>query len=478
MQLRPLMFVIPPLDFLEDKGLQDELLANGVQDLMLGYFRLFDDFPATGRERPPTGEELNWWAYFEDRPGADNPVVSGPYTEGRFVRGYYTTPRRGRLVAPFHPTLELYEGLGVVPPDMPAGLEAKSERLQRLVAGLSSRGFRVYTFGSSDGPEHWLEAQPPCINNPRYDGYIGARLQDYYLHFPTIVGCVTDGPGYGYEITPGFRGGGQLFAPLCTCVHCQEKARAMGMNLAAMQAAAERIKQALHGLSPAQVDLFLESQQGILDALALLFEDPAAIDLLRFKTASVEDSIARIYRAIKAANPKLQYGICPRLPCFAAMQGCNFRRLSQVTDFIQSKHYLWMGGFDGFKGTLARYVQTLREWNPSLDDARLEALICRLLGVRLPDDYRVSDFERPAPKRFFDEVVYRESRKMLQRIGDADKISPFVGLEHGGILLTAEELHYTLQAIADAGLRRFTYFILNSVSDEIWAVIREFTAVE
>lgn len=65
---------------------------------------------------------------------------------------------------------------------------------------------------------------------------------------------------------------------------------------------------------------------------------------------------------------------------------------------------------------------------------------------------------------------------MLQRIGDPEKVSPFVGLEHGGIWLTAEELRYTLQAIADAGLRRFTYFILNSISDEIWEVIRAFTA--
>jgi len=135
-----------------------------------------------------------------------------------------------------------------------------------------------------------------------------------------------------------------------------------------------------------------------------------------------------------------------------------------------------MEGIDGFKGTLARYMRTLREWSPALDDARLEALICRLLGVHLPSDYRVRDFERPAPKRFFDEVVYRESRKMLQRIGDPEKISPFLGLEHGGILLTAEELKHTLQAIADAGLHRFTYYILNSISDEIWEVMSKFTA--
>jgi hypothetical protein len=446
---------------------------------MLGVFRLFDEY-----ERPPAAapaggsraDEGNWWSFFEDRPARDNPVVTGPYASGRFVRPYYATPRRGRLVPPFHPTRELYDGLGVVPPDLPAGLEAKAERMQRLVAGLSARGMRVYTFGSSDGPERWLEQEPYCINNPRYDQYIGARLHDYYLHFPSIAGCVTDGPGFGYEITPGFRGGGQLCAPLCKCAHCQAKASALGADLDAMERATRRAQQALHGLTPAQVSLFLESQQGVFDGIDLLFEDAALVDLLRFKTASVEGSIARIYRAVKAASPGLQYGICPRLPCFATMQGCNFRRLAQVTDFIQPKHYLWMDGFDGFRGTLARYRQTLREWNPLLDDTLLEALILRLLGVSLPDGYHIDDFSRAAPQSFFQEVVHRESRKMLQRIGDAKRISPFVGLEHSGIWLTPEELRFTLRSIAEAGLTRFTYFILNSIDDDIWRVITEFTA--
>lgn len=481
MRLRPLVFVIPPFDFLDDERIQDELIAGGVRDLMLGWWSLFDDRPG-GNSPVLTASGVvdhtmrNWWSLFEDWPDGDGPAFSVPETTGRFTRAYYATPRRGRLVAPFHPTEQLYAGLGVVPPDLPAGLEAKAERFQQMVARLAAKGVRVYSFGAADAPAQWLEQPPACINDPRADGYTCARLHDYYRHFPTIAGCVTDGPGYGYEITPGFRGGGQLFAPLCTCVHCHTKARALGVDLAAMQAAATRLQHLLHDLSPAQVDLFLESQQGIIDAIDLLVEEPAVIDLLRFKTASVEDSIARISQGIKAIDPALQYGICPRLPCFAPIQGCNFRHLSRVTDFIQAKHYLWMGGYDGFKGTLARYVQTLRAWNPAVDEARLEALICRLLGVRLPADYRVADFERPAPTAFFDEVVYRESRKMLQRSGDPERISPFVGLEHGGIWLSAAELRSTFQAMVDAGLTRFTYYVLNTITDEVWDVMTEFTA--
>ena len=173
----------------------------------------------------------------------------------------------------------------------------------------------------------------------------------------------------------------------------------------------------------------------------------------------------------------MEYGICPRLPCFAPFQGCNFRRLNRFCDYNQTKHYLWTGGRDGFRGTLERYRNTLREWNPALGDDRIEALICRLLGVELPADYRIADFDRPAPWSFFEKVVYRESRKMLFRIGDPERISPFVGLEHGGSpWMTAGELDFLFRAMAEAGLTRFTYYCLNDVTDEIWEVMTRYTA--
>jgi len=450
--LRPLLFVHPPYNFLEDEGVQNELLAGGVRDLMFG-----------------------WWQLLDDRPEIDAPALIGPETEGRFTRAYFTTPRHGRLVAPFHPDTTLYEDLGAVPPDMPVGLESRADGLERLVSQLSEKGFRVYAFGIPDNPIRWLTDEVGCVNNPRAAEYWRARLRDYRQHYPTLAGCVTDGPGYGYEITPGFRGGGQLFAPLCTCAYCQARAVAMGANLDAMQASSERLHQRLHGLTPDAVDWFLESQVGVFDAIDVLFEDPDLVNLLRFKTSSVQDAITRTNAAIKEANPAWEYGICPRLPCFATIQGCNFRQLSRVTDFIQSKHYLWMGGIDGFKGTLARYAQTLAEWSPALDPKTIERLICALLGVTLPEDYRIADFDRPAPRSFFDSIVYRESRKMLQRIGDAERVSPFLGLEHGGTMLTADELRHLLQAMASAGLTRFTYYILNTIDDDVWQVLREVT---
>ena len=248
-------------------------------------------------------------------------------------------------------------------------------------------------------------------------------------------------------------------------------------DLGQMQAASDRLQGLLRDLTPQKVDLFLDSQLGLFDGIDLFMEDDAVVDLLRFKTVATERDVSSTFRAIKAVDQRLEFGICPRLPCFATFQGCNFRRLNHVTDYIQSKHYLWMGGRDGFRGTLARYLQTLREWNPALDDTRIEALMGRILGVELPPNYRIADFDRLAPSSFFDEIVYHESRKMLFRIGDADRISPFVGLEHGGSpWMPAEELEGLFQAMVDAGLTRFTYYALNDITDEIWEVMTRFTA--
>ena len=455
-RLRPLPFVYPPFDFLEDERIQDELIDGGVRDLMLVFGHLLDD-----------------------RPSADAPAL-GSRTQGRFVRDYYATPRRGQMTpVAFRATPELYAGLGATPPELPPGMDGKSERLGAIIKQLSRKGVRVCVFGyqgaGPDGPATW--ASEAARQQHRWD-YVEARIRDFMLHFPELAGFVTDGPGFGYEISPGFTGGGPLtFAPLPTDAEAHAVAAELGADIARMQAASDRLQGLLCNLTPQQVDLFLDSQLGLFDGIDLFMEDDAVLDLLRFKTVATERHVASTFRAIKAVDPRLEFGICPRLPCFATFQGCNFRRLNRVTDYIQSKHYLWMGGRDGFRGTLARYLQTLREWNPALDHTRIEALMGRLLGVELPQDYRIADFDRLAPSSFFDEIVYRESRKMLFRIGDAERISPFVGLEHGGSpWMPAEELERLFQAMVDAGLTRFTYYALNDITDEVWEVMTRFTA--
>ena len=183
MALRPLMFVHPPYDYLEDEWALDKFLSGGVRDVMLGYWTIVDESQGDSAYSYPS-------------------LISEQYG-GKSVTG--------RPVPAFHPTEELYKDIGFIPPDLPKEAEEKAERF-RMSIRTAEKGINIYTFGTSDGSPQWTRDEPPSHQDSVE--YIATRLQDYYLNF-SIAGCVLDGPGYGYEIQPGFRGGGQAFAKLC-----------------------------------------------------------------------------------------------------------------------------------------------------------------------------------------------------------------------------------------------------------------------
>ncbi|HEX5418142.1 MAG TPA: hypothetical protein VFZ25_21000, partial [Chloroflexota bacterium] len=248
-RLRPLMFVFPPFDFLEDERVQEELLAGGVRDLLFTWGRLYD----------------------EQADENDARLTLNVATRGRFVDRFFAAHPRGRSVAPAFPaTPDLYAGLGATPPEFAPHLEGKARRLATLTEQMSARGFHIYYFGylgaGPDGPATWVSEE---AKRAHLWDYVAARYRDFCLHFPSIAGFVTDGPGFGYEITPGFRHGGQLFAPLPTDPDHQAIANRLGVDFDAMQAAADRVEGLLHGLTPARVDLFLEAEQGVFDAIDL-----------------------------------------------------------------------------------------------------------------------------------------------------------------------------------------------------------------
>ena len=53
-------------------------------------------------------------------------------------------------------------------------------------------------------------------------------------------------------------------------------------------------------------------------------------------------------------------------------------------DYILPKHYYWHRGFDGLYGTVARWVQTIGEWNPGLTEEDAFAVVQALFGIKLP----------------------------------------------------------------------------------------------
>jgi hypothetical protein len=81
---------------------------------------------------------------------------------------------------------------------------------------------------------------------------------------------------------------------------------------------------------------------------------------------------------------------------------------------------------------------------------------------------------RPLNRAFFEETVPGEIAKMIYRAGDAIRLKPWVGLHHGGVRITADELTLLLQAIAGSGLQSLIYWHYSDMTEEEWRILQRF----
>ena len=297
-----------------------------------------------------------------------------------------------------------------------------------------------------------------------------ARTRDTFAQYPDTCGFVLDGPEYGYEIEPGHRS--DVFT--CFCRHCENKARELGCDFAAMQEAAARLRARLSALSPTVLRGFIEAQTGPLDAVDLLLQDPALFDWICFKTTCIEHYVGAFYRGVKEIDPKLKLACGPRTSAFAPLTGYNYRRLGALTDFIAPKLYFWQHGIDGLKGTVYRYAQTLVELNEDVDEGLALDFVFKLFGFTMPDVRTLDELSAPLNEAFFRETVPGEIAKMIFRTGPVERLKPWVGLHHGGVRISSNELELLLQAIVASGLQSLIYWHYSDMSEEEWQVLQGF----
>jgi hypothetical protein len=101
-------------------------------------------------------------------------------------------------------------------------------------------------------------------------------------------------------------------------------------------------------------------------------------------------------------------------------------RIHSYFDYLFPKHYFWHRGFDGKYGTIARWVRTLGQWNPALNEQECFAVVKCLFGLKLPGVESINDLEMGFPDEFFSEVVYSETRRVLDAVEDDSKVIAWV----------------------------------------------------
>lgn len=202
-----------------------------------------------------------------------------------------------------------------------------------------------------------------------------------------------------------------------------------------------------HSLTPSLVRF--HQGGGMLGGLSLFDMNEDALYWLRMRQQSTLSNMAAIRKEWNQLPRKTKLGTIPRSAAFSVLTTQDYQKTHGYFDTIFPKHYYWHRGFDGMYGTIARWVATLGQWNPTLTEEDCFGVVKVLFGLQLPGIKKLADFENGFPDEFFDEVVFAETKRALDATGDATKVIAWVSTgrnPHAGDPMPANDLRRLLEA--------------------------------
>jgi len=361
---------------------------------------------------------------------------------------------------------------GLAVEGLPDTVEGRRALLKKMLQAAKDRGWTVWLFcphyGAGPG------AAGPIMVDDRTRAVNAARLVDCMEQYEMADGAVLDGPEWGYEIAPFHQNGrSSIFRDLPPEV--AEGVARLGYDYRRMVEAKDRLFARLHTLTDRDIEAWGGGEGGFLGAFGLLGNDPGLMEWLAFRMDSLTQTYQQLHELIEThARRKILLAAGPRSAAWSSLCGYDFMRLGQILDVMLPKHYFWHRGFDGMYGTVARYVQTLKEWNPDLSERGALQVVQALFGLELPGISSLQDFDHGFPQEFFDTIVARETRRAIAAMGGSERVCPWVDAgrkPHDGDPFTAHDLDRLLEAASRAGLRRFLYHHHGNLTPGEWAVI-------
>jgi hypothetical protein len=391
-------------------------------------------------------------------------IVIGPL---RFWDGEpkfdFTYGRSGATIQTFAPNEAIYKKHGVLPPQNVRLDPAKQKQLTALLTEIKRRKWDLMLFG----PGHYGTRQSP-EQDPFNARALAAGVEDTLKAFPQADGVIIDGAGeHHYELA--FHHGGELF-------EIRDHHRAiythLNFDIPRMERGMNHLKARFHSLTPSLVRF--HQHGGMLGGLSLFDVNEDALYWLRMRQQATLANMAAIREQWNALPGKPKLGTIPRSAAFSVLTTQDYQKTHHFFDLIFPKHYYWHRGFDGMYGTIARWVATLKEWNPSLTETDCFAVVKLLFGINLPGVTKLADLENGFPDEFFDQVVFNETKRALDATGDPNKVIAWVSTgrnPHAGDPMPAHDLKRLLNASHRAGLKRFIYHPDLNLGAAEWKVI-------
>lgn len=369
----------------------------------------------------------------------------------------------GTSIPTFRSDPKVYASYGVTPPpETPRDME-KEKQLQEMLDNAASRGWHIMIFVS-----HPAAGALPIEQDPYSAVRHGACVQDLMNAYPQVHGHIIDGPGeHGYELA--FHHGGELFE-----LDEQRRRRYphLGVDVERFERGMNHLRDRFHQLTPTLVRY--HAPGGMLGSLTLFDLNDDALYWLRTRQEISLGSMAAIREQMDKLNRKVELGGIPRTAAFSSLTGQNYEQMGRYFDYVFPKHYFWHRGFDGMYGTIARWVKRIGRWNPTLTEQDGFAVVKALFGIDLPEVQSLPDMEHGFPDAFFSKIVFSETRRALQAVGDAERVIAWVstGREpHGGDPMPTRNLELILQASEEAGLKKFLFHSATEMGAAEWRVI-------
>lgn len=391
-------------------------------------------------------------------------LVIGPLVFYKEVPRFdFTYSRPGERLPTFAPEPAIYRKYGVEPPAEAPRDPKKEQQLHALVKNAAARGWEILFFGPGQRGRAKSFEQDPFGALA-----LAAGIEDTLRAFPEAKGVVIDGAGeHHYELA--FHHGGEL---LELRDHEKRLLQHLGKDLDRLEKGIAHLKNRLHQLTPAMVRYYAPG--GLLGGLGLLDLNEDALYWLRTRQEVTLQTCAAYREQIDKTTHKPRLGTIPRTASFSLLTTQDSLRIHSYFDYLFPKHYFWHRGFDGMYGTIARWVRTLGQWNPGLSEPDCFAVVKSIFGLELPRIHSLADLEMGFPDEFFSDVVFSETRRVLDAVEDDRKVIAWVSTgrnPHAGDPMPAHDLRRILVASWRAGLKRFIYHPDLNLGAAEWSVI-------
>jgi hypothetical protein len=391
-------------------------------------------------------------------------LVIGPLVFFKEVPRFdFTYARPGDKFPTFAADPKIYRKYGLDPPADAPRDQRKEKQLQGIVENAAARGWDVLFFGPGQSVRaRSFEADPFGALA------LAAGIEDTLRAFPRAKGVVIDGGGeHHYELA--FHHGGELLE-----IRDSEKPllQHLGMDIARMDRGIAHLRERMHHLTPSMVRYYAAG--GMMGGLDLFDLNEDALYWFRSRQEVTLRTVAAYRKQIDGLERKAKFGTITRATSFSLLTTQDYQRIHPYVDYLFHKHYFWNHGFDGMYGTVARWARTIGDWNPGLSEQDCFAAVQCWLGLKLPGVKSLADLDQGFPDGFFSEIVYSETRRALDAVGDPNKVIAWVSTgrnPHAGDPMPAHDLYRILTASQSAGLKRFVYYPDLNLGAAEWSVI-------